>query len=52
MTAPTSNLPTSRYFRLQQLGEGIYFATASPGSGALGNAGIIDLGGEHARGVD
>jgi glyoxylase-like metal-dependent hydrolase (beta-lactamase superfamily II) len=45
MTASESVMPTSRYFRLEQLGEGIYFAIATPGTGAMGNAGIVDLGG-------
>lgn len=40
-----ANLPTSRYFRLERLGEGVYLAVATPGAGALGNAGILDLGG-------
>jgi cyclase len=46
MTASQSSLPTSAFFRLEQLGEGIYHAVATPGSGSLGNAGIIDLGGQ------
>lgn len=46
MTASQSSLPTSAYFRLEQLGEGIYHAIATPGSGSLGNAGIVDLGGQ------
>jgi glyoxylase-like metal-dependent hydrolase (beta-lactamase superfamily II) len=37
-------LPTSEYFRLQQVGEGIYAAIIVPGKGAMGNAGIVDLG--------
>ncbi len=45
MTAPASRLPTSRHFRLEPLGEGVYLAVATPGSGAMGNAGILDLGG-------
>lgn len=44
MTTPASNLPTSAFFRLEQLGEGIHHAVATPGSGSLGNASIIDLG--------
>jgi len=46
MTAPVAPLPTSRYFRLERLGEGIFFAIATPGSGSMGNAGILDLGAE------
>ncbi|HEY8324080.1 MAG TPA: MBL fold metallo-hydrolase [Ktedonobacterales bacterium] len=46
MTASQSSLPTSAFFRLEQLGEGVYHAIATPGSGSLGNAGIIDLGGQ------
>jgi cyclase len=45
MTGPNAILPASRYFRLERLGEGIFFAIATPGSGSLGNAGILDLGG-------
>lgn len=45
MTAPhPTDLPVSRYFRLERLGEGVYFAVATPGTGAMGNAGIMDLG--------
>ena len=44
MSAFTPRLSTSRHFRLEQLGEGVYLAIATPGSGAMGNAGIIDLG--------
>lgn len=46
MTPPDIDLPTSPYFRLEQLGEGLYFAVAIPGTGSMGNAGIIDLGDE------
>ncbi|HET9110689.1 MAG TPA: MBL fold metallo-hydrolase, partial [Ktedonobacterales bacterium] len=47
MTAPhTTDLPISRYFRLERLGKGVYFAVATPGTGAMGNAGIVDLGGD------
>lgn len=46
MTSPDMDLPTSPYFRLEQLGEGVYFAVATPGTGALGNAGIVNLGDE------
>ncbi len=44
MSTTRVELPTSRYFRLAQMGEGVYHAVAIPGTGALGNAGIIDLG--------
>lgn len=37
-------MPVSRHFTLQRLAEGVYAAIATPGGGALGNAGIIDLG--------
>lgn len=46
MTASESALPTSRHFRLEQLGEGVYLAIATPGTGTMGNAGIVDLGGQ------
>ena len=46
MTASQPDLPTSPFFRLERLGEGVYHAIAIPGSGAMGNAGIIDLGGQ------
>ncbi len=46
MTAPQIDLPTSRYFRLERLGEGVFHAIATPGSGSMGNAGIVDLGAE------
>lgn len=38
-------LPTSPYFRLEVLADGAWLAIAKPGSGAFGNAGIVDLGG-------
>ena len=44
MTPPDTDLPSSPYFRLEQLGDGIYFAIAIAGAGAMGNAGIVDLG--------
>lgn len=44
MSITRVELPTSRYFRLAQMGEGVYLAIAIPGTGAMGNAGIIDLG--------
>ncbi|MCK9910301.1 MBL fold metallo-hydrolase, partial [Microbacteriaceae bacterium K1510] len=34
----------SKYFRLNQVAEGLYAAIAVPGTGSLGNAGIVDLG--------
>lgn len=37
-------LPFSRHFRLEQLAEGIYAAIHQEGGGAIGNAGIVDLG--------
>jgi glyoxylase-like metal-dependent hydrolase (beta-lactamase superfamily II) len=36
----------SRYFELQELADGVWAAVAVPGTGAWGNAGIIDLGGQ------
>lgn len=39
-------LPESPYFRLEQVAEGVYAALVREGTGALGNAGIVDLGGE------
>lgn len=44
MRSVEQTLPTSNHFRLQALADGVYVALATPGSGALGNAGIIDLG--------
>lgn len=38
-------LPDSKHFRLQQLAEGVYAAIHIDGGAAIGNAGIIDLGG-------
>jgi cyclase len=35
---------TSRYFRLEQVGKGAWAAIVNPGTGAWGNAGIVDLG--------
>lgn len=40
----TRTLPGSKHFRLQALAEGVYAAIVVPGTGAWGNAGIIDLG--------
>ena len=37
-------LPGSKHFRLQQLAEGVYAAIHMEGGGAIGNAGIVDLG--------
>jgi len=37
-------LPDSKHFRLQQLVEGVYAAIHIDGGGAIGNAGIVDLG--------
>lgn len=37
-------LPESRYFRLEQLADGVYAAIVVPGTGAWGNAGIVELG--------
>lgn len=39
-----SLLPESKHFRLQQVAGGIWAAVAVEGTGALGNAGIVDLG--------
>jgi glyoxylase-like metal-dependent hydrolase (beta-lactamase superfamily II) len=44
MTVANDKPSTSRYYRLRQLGDGVYCAVAIPGSGSMGNAGIIDLG--------
>lgn len=46
MSAPNHDLSVSPYFRLERLGDGIYFAVAIAGTGAMGNAGIVDLGDE------
>lgn len=40
----TRNLPESRHFRLERLADGVYAAIIVPGTGAWGNAGIVDLG--------
>ena len=37
-------MPTSRHFTLERIADGVYAALATPGAGALGNAGIVDLG--------
>ena len=34
----------SRYFRLEEVAEGIWAAISTPGAGSMGNAGIVDLG--------
>lgn len=34
----------SQYFRIEQVADGAYAAIITPGTGAWGNAGIIDLG--------
>src|SRR5690242_20443520 len=44
MTRETAQLPTSKYFRLEHVAEGVYAAITVPGTGAWGNAGIVDLG--------
>jgi len=41
----TQELPTSEYFDLHQLAEGVYAAIAIEGGAAFSNAGIVDLGG-------
>ncbi len=46
MTLPDPGLPISPHFRLERLGEGLYLAVAIAGTGAMGNAGIVDLGNE------
>lgn len=45
MTAPQHDMPVSRRFTLARVGDGVWAAIAIPGAGAMGNAGIIDLGG-------
>ena len=32
------------YFRLEEVANGVYAAVVTPGVGAMGNAGIVDLG--------
>jgi glyoxylase-like metal-dependent hydrolase (beta-lactamase superfamily II) len=46
MSGSSGDLPVSRHFQVRRLIDGVYLAVATPGTGALGNAGIIDLGGE------
>lgn len=41
---PDQQLPSSKHFRLEQLGDGVYAAIHIDGGAAIGNAGIIDLG--------
>lgn len=38
------SIPESRYFHLRELADGVYAAVVVPGTGAWGNAGIVDLG--------
>ncbi len=40
----TSSFYTSPYFQLEQVAEGVYAAIVIEGTGAWGNAGIVDLG--------
>jgi cyclase len=44
MTPSSNNLPTSPYFRLKRLAEGVWAAIVVRGMGAWGNAGIVALG--------
>lgn len=44
MTQDPTRLPTSKYFTLERVAEGVYAAITVPGTGAWGNAGIVDLG--------
>lgn len=44
MGTKQESLPTSEFFTLQQLSEGVYAAIAIEGRGAWSNAGIVDLG--------
>jgi glyoxylase-like metal-dependent hydrolase (beta-lactamase superfamily II) len=39
-----ADVPASRHFTLQKLGDGIYAAIATDGGSAIGNAGVVDLG--------
>jgi hypothetical protein len=41
--------PSSNYFELKVVSDGVYAAIAKRGTGAVGNAGIIDLGEETVR---
>src|SRR5689334_16492060 len=40
----SDSLPTSPYFHLEQLAEGVWAAIVARGTGAWGNAGIVALG--------
>src|SRR6478609_4034511 len=44
MSSPSNSLPTSPYFRLERLAEGVWAAIVARGTGAWGNAGIVALG--------
>ncbi|HEY7341968.1 MAG TPA: MBL fold metallo-hydrolase [Ktedonobacterales bacterium] len=44
MSSPPDSLPTSPYFNLEQLAEGVWAAIVARGTGAWGNAGIVALG--------
>jgi cyclase len=39
-------LPSSVHFELEPVGEGVWASIAQPGRGAVGNAAIVDLGGQ------
>ncbi len=45
MAAADKRLPPLRSIEIETVAEGVYAAIAVPGEGALGNAGIVDLGG-------
>lgn len=45
MSTSHADLPQSRHFTLESLAPGVYAAIIVPGTGAWGNAGIVDLGG-------
>ncbi len=44
MTMLHTRLPTSRFFQFEAVAEGIYAAIVTAAGGAIGNAGILDLG--------
>src|SRR5215212_3508780 len=44
METSTGGLPTSEYFRLEQVADGVYAASPTPEGGAAANAGFVDLG--------
>ena len=44
MPSASNELPTSPYFRLERLAEGVWAAIVERGTGAWGNAGIVALG--------